>query len=336
MQVALILRGFRVIFLYLRVSDYGSISFLFFYKLKPMEFFGRKNNAIESNVEKLLSKEFNTDVKIESSDSLGGGYINHASKIKTNVGDFFLKWNANCASDIFQREAESLNELIKASKGKIAVPKVFASKVVDDTPGFLVQEYLQPRYSQSGDDEKLGKGLAIIHKYSSAEHGFYNDNYCGATQQNNNWNKSWQDFFRDNRLRFLLDLIQKERPLPRNEIQVYEKLLDRLSVLIPEDSTPALIHGDLWSGNYMITEKGPALIDPASYYADREMEFAIMTMFGGFSQRFYDAYNSINPLPSDWRDRNKLYQLYHVLNHYYLFGGGYQNQAFQIVRYYTG
>jgi fructosamine-3-kinase len=79
-----------------------------------------------------------------------------------------------------------------------------------------------------------------------------------------------------------------------------------------------------------MSKNGPALIDPAAYFADREMEFAIMTMFGGFSQQFYSAYNELYPLPSDWRTRNALYQLYHVLNHYYLFGGGYRNQAIQI------
>ncbi len=309
---------------------------LFYFLEIEMELFGSNKKLNESEVEKLLSEEFGKEVKIQSSGSLGGGCINHASKISTNVGEFFLKWNANCAPDIFLREAESLEELIKAAKGELVVPKIFASKMVDDSPGFLVQEYLPTRYSQSGDDEKLGRGLAIIHKYSGNENGFYNDNYCGATQQNNQWEKNWANFFRDNRLRFLLGLIQKERPLPGSEVQVYENLLNRIPELVPEDSMPVLIHGDLWSGNYMTTEKGPALIDPASYYADREMEFAIMTMFGGFSQRFYDAYNSINSLPPDWRDRNQLYQLYHVLNHYYLFGGGYQIQALRIARYYTG
>ena len=103
---------------------------------------------------------------------------------------------------------------------------------------------------------------------------------------------------------------------------------------MPEESESVLIHGDLWSGNFMISEKGPVLIDPASYYADREMEFAIMTMFGGFSKRFYDAYNEVNPLPADWRQRNRLYQLYHVLNHYYLFGGAYRTQALSIAKSY--
>ncbi len=119
-------------------------------------------------------------------------------------------------------------------------------------------------------------------------------------------------------------------------MKTYEKLLQKIPQLLPLASEPALIHGDLWSGNYMITEKGPALIDPASYYADREMEMGIMTMFGGFSSRFYDAYNQVYPLLSDWRERNQLYQLYHVLNHYYLFGGGYQNQAIRIAQYFTG
>ena len=93
---------------------------------------------------------------------------------------------------------------------------------------------------------------------------------------------------------------------------------------------------DLWSGNYMYTESGPALIDPASYYADREMEMGIMTMFGGFSKRFWEAYNSSYPLKNDWKSRNMLYQLYHILNHYYLFGGAYGRQALQIAKYYSG
>ncbi len=295
-----------------------------------------RSSQIEGPVEKALTKRFGEKVEIQSSGMLGGGCINHASRIKTNVGEFFLKWNANCAADIFMREAESLGELYKAARGELVIPEVFAFKMVDDAPGFLVQEYLPARYPQLGDDEKLGKGLAIIHKYSKTEYGFNNDNYCGATQQNNKWAKSWPVFFRDNRLRFLLGLIQNKRPLPGHEARVYEKLLHKIPALIPDKSPPALIHGDLWSGNYMVTEKGPALIDPASYYGDCEMEFAIMTMFGGFSQCFYDAYNSVNQLPPDWRDRNQLYQLYHVLNHYYLFGGGYQSQAFRIARYYAG
>jgi fructosamine-3-kinase len=299
-----------------------------------MSIFHNHSDIVLRQVESNLSETFGQQVVVESSANLGGGCINHASKISTNVGDFFLKWNSNCASDIFIREAESLKELKKVSQDQIFVPEVFISKEVDSSPGFLLMEYLSPGNSGISSDEKLGRGLAMIHKHRSEKFGFYHHNYCGATLQNNNWEKSWPDFFRDKRLSFLLGLIQKERPIPAIEIKIYEKLLNRITELIPNNSIPGLIHGDLWSGNYMMSKNGPALIDPASYYADREMEFAIITMFGGFSQLFYSAYNEIYPLPSDWRERNDLYQLYHVLNHYYLFGGGYSSQALRIAKSY--
>lgn len=295
----------------------------------------QNDKSVEKEVESILSEKFGKKVEIRSSGSLGGGCINNASKIETSAGTFFLKWNASCPADIFLREAESLEELKKAAGGQLKIPEVFAAKAVDSTPGFLVLEHLVPGHS-GNTDEKLGSGLAIIHQFTNKRFGFYHNNYCGSTLQDNSWKTNWAEFFRDNRLRFLLDLIQKDRPLPGNEMQVYERLLHKIPGLLPATSDPVLIHGDLWSGNFMVTQNGPALIDPASYYADREMEMGIMTMFGGFSQRFYSAYNEVNPLPDGWRDRNLLYQLYHVLNHYYLFGSGYRGQALQIARSFAG
>ena len=296
--------------------------------------FKNNNRLIQDLIVSVLSEVKGQKVIIQTEKSLGGGCINHASKLETSAGCFFLKWNDNCPSDSFIREAESLRELKKAAGDFLVVPEVFAVKKVNETPGFLVLEFLENDRSSLNVDEKLGWGLAKIHQYTNAQFGFYNHNYCGATLQNNSWKSNWPEFFRENRLWFLLKLIENERPLPASEMVIYEKLLDRIESLIPKDSAPVLIHGDLWSGNYMVSVRGPALIDPASYYADREMEFAIMTMFGGFSQRFYDAYNEVNPLSSDWKQRNGLYQLYHVLNHYYLFGGGYQTQALQIAKNY--
>jgi protein-ribulosamine 3-kinase len=298
-----------------------------------MRFF-QNENTILKEVETHLSKKLDTTVVIQSSGSLGGGCINHASKIETSAGTFFLKWNGNCEPDMFLREAESLEELRKATDGNLVVPEVFAAREVDASPGFLVLEYLEPGYGAGNSDEKLGRGLATVHRYSAERFGFYHDNYCGSTPQNNKWKNSWAEFFRENRLRFLLNLIQEDRPLPAGELNVYDRLLGRIELLVPAASSPALIHGDLWSGNYMNTVNGTALIDPASCYADREMEMGIMTMFGGFSQRFYSAYTEVYPLSSDWRERNRLYQLYHVLNHYYLFGGGYRSQALQIAKSY--
>lgn len=299
-----------------------------------MGLFGGGIEQITKQVEQSLSEKLGEDVKVLSSGTLGGGCINNASKLETTKGNFFLKWNSDSEKNMFLREAESLQELRIAAKSELVVPEVFAAKEIDETPGFLVLEMLDSDSPSSDTDEILGRGLATIHLHAAEKFGFHNNNYCGSTLQDNSWKKSWVEFFRDNRLRFLLNLIQQERPLSSSQTKVYDKLLEKIPVLIPDDSEPVLIHGDLWSGNYMLTSNGPALIDPASYYANREMEMGIMTMFGGFSQQFYSAYNEVNPLPAEWRDRNRLYQLYHVLNHYYLFGGGYGQQALSIARSY--
>jgi protein-ribulosamine 3-kinase len=188
-----------------------------------MKFF-HGQQSVEGIVETKLSEVIGRQVKIISSGSIGGGCINHASRIDTSEGIFFLKWNSDCPADIFVREAESLRELKKAAAGQLVVPDVIASKVVDDSPGFLVQEYLETGHPAGNSDEILGHGLALIHQFSNEKFGFYNNNYCGSTLQNNSWEDSWAVFFRENRLRFLLDLIQKERPLPSGEMKIYDRL----------------------------------------------------------------------------------------------------------------
>ncbi len=284
-------------------------------------------------VERKMSETMGESVRILSSQSLGGGCIHHASKIDTTAGCWFLKWNAHSAPDIFEQEARGLQELKKAAGGALKIPEVLCSKRVDELPGFLVMEYLQPGHS-AHDDEMLGRGLAAIHRYTQTSFGFFSRNYCGDTVQDNSFRDDWLSFFRKNRLEYLLQLIESRRGLSAAEKKVYNKLLERLPQLIPSGSKPALIHGDLWGGNVMATSVGPALIDPAVSFSEREMEFAITTMFGGFSQRFYAAYYEAFPLRPDWKERNRLYQLYHILNHYLLFGGAYGTQAFSVAQSY--
>ena len=173
-------------------------------------------------LEEYLSVNAGEPVQVYNSKSIGGGCINHASKLETSIGSLFVKWNDNCKPDMFLREAESLTELKRASDGILIIPKVICAKTVDETPGFLIQEYLNPGYSNN-DDEKLGRGLATIHRYSNDHFGFYKNNYCGATEQNNNWGDDWVTFFIENRLGFLLHLIQNVRPLPSSEIKIYDK-----------------------------------------------------------------------------------------------------------------
>lgn len=296
--------------------------------------FLNNENEVEHNVRESLSEYFGRQVEIYLTNTLGGGCISNASKIETSEGAFFLKWNAEVPADLFLREADGLKALRKAAGKYLVIPQVIVSKEVNETPGFIVMEYLDAGHFSNKNDELLGRGLAHIHQFSSKQFGFDHSTYCGSTLQNNSWKEDWVTFYKDNRLSFLLQLIRENRPLDAEENRIYRQLFERLVKLIPKDSIPVLIHGDLWSGNFMSTVSGPALIDPACAYCDREMEFGIITMFGGFSNKFFDAYNEVHALPHDWKERNDLYKLYHVLNHYYLFGGGYRNQALQIAKKY--
>ena len=286
---------------------------------------------IISIVKKKYKEKFSDDLHIFKTQPVGGGCISSSLKLQTNQGDFFVKWNGSGPDDLFVREAECLRELALANVPQLAIPEVLLEKEKDETSGFLLLKFLQTGHSAS-EDEKLGIGLAHLHRKNHERFGFYHDNYCGSTRQNNQWNTSWIDFFGRQRVLYLVEKIRNSRGLSSNEEENYEKLVSRLPGLIPDQPGPSLIHGDLWSGNYLFTTQGPALIDPASYYADREMEFSIMTMFGGFSQTTWRAYQQEYPLNPGWEERVQLYQIYHQLNHYYLFGGSYGNQALRIAR----
>jgi protein-ribulosamine 3-kinase len=284
---------------------------------------------------KHLQGVLGTAIKIHTASTLSGGCINHATQISTNQGKFFTKWNTHGPQDLFLREAESLEELSKANTS-LKIPKVYVkTEIHTEAPGFLVTDFLSPPTESSAKlDETLGRGLAELHQFQAEKYGFYRDNYCGSTLQDNRWNTDWVDFFGQQRIQHLLHLIKQERGLDTQSIKVYDQLMQKLPILIGHQPTPALNHGDLWSGNYMYSAEGPALIDPAAYYADREFDLAMMRMFGGFSSRVWSTYQEAYPLPPEWEERSNLYMLYHVLNHYYLFGGHYGQQALSIAKKY--
>jgi fructosamine-3-kinase len=267
---------------------------------------------------------------------VGGGCIHNALHVDTSEGDAFVKWNESSPPDLFLREADGLRAL-RAAGSELVVPRVFlAEPPSTGSPGFIVMEYLPPAGGRGvAADEALGRGLAAIHRCSAEAFGFEADTYCGPTRQDNTRSTSWVDFYRENRLRFLVDLIADARGLSTSEHRSLDRLLDGLSGLLPHGPSPSLIHGDLWSGNVMESTRGPALFDPACAYADREMEFGITTLFGGFSERFFRAYQEAWPLPPGWRERIPLYQLYHLLNHHLIFGGHYGAEALAIARRYA-
>ncbi|OFX33320.1 MAG: hypothetical protein A2W90_03630 [Bacteroidetes bacterium GWF2_42_66] len=277
-----------------------------------------------------LSDKYGQKVTLERKQYVGGGCINNTVLLKCSEGNFFLKWNSSCPGDMFLKEAAGLQEMYSVENPYLIIPKVIWAKEMDELPGLLLMEYLQSSGGTSEQDEKLGRGLAVMHQKTALQFGFHHDNYCGLTVQDNMWNVNWIEFFGKQRIGYLLGLIKGSRGISSGEMDMYGKLIDRLPEILLHETMPSLIHGDLWSGNYMYTANGPALIDPATYYADREMELSIMALFGGFPSRVWAAYREMYPLPDGWEDRNKIYQLYHILNHYYLFGGSYLNQATQI------
>lgn len=291
----------------------------------------KEQDIIQLCIER-LADIYGLPVRLIGSKPVGGGCINHAVKVTSSQGDFFLKWNANGPADLFVKEAEGLNEMEKADNSFLIVPKVIWSKPTDDLPGLLLMEYLHPASSTPGFDERLGRGIAQLHRHIAPEFGFYHSNYCGTTLQDNTWNSNWPDFFAQQRILTLVNKIKTIRGLPASDQQIYARLVDKMPQLLDHPTIPSLIHGDLWSGNYMYTANGPALIDPACYYADREMELGMMQLFGGFSPTVWKSYQEAYPLPDGWQRRIQLYQLYHLLNHHLLFGGSYGQQAIGIAK----
>lgn len=289
--------------------------------------------VIQLCIEK-LTELYGFSVRLLSSHPVGGGCINHAVKLTTSAGDYFLKWNATPPADLFQREAEGLKEMRDLSNPWLQIPKVIWSREADQWPGLLLMEYLTPDTSTDGYGERLGRGIAWMHRKTASAYGFHHSNYCGSTLQDNTWTDTWAGFYAQRRIGTLVSQIRTVRGMSSDDLKTYDKLIDQIPQLLTHPTIPSLIHGDLWSGNYMYTINGPALIDPACYYADREMELGMMKLFEGFSAEVWKAYLDEFPLLPDWQQRIPLYQLYHLLNHYLLFGGSYGSQSLEIAKRY--
>ena len=175
---------------------------------------------------------------------------------------------------------------------------------------------------------KMGRQLAEMHRVSQESHGWKRDNTIGATHQSNPLVKNWCNFYREHRLKFQIDLARKKGLALRKA----EDLLESLPSFFEELPEPSLLHGDLWSGNVSFTDLGePIIFDPATHFGDRECDLAMTELFGGFPIDFYRAYNEVWPLDKRYKTRKDLYQLYHILNHFNLFGSGYAQQCENLI-----
>jgi fructosamine-3-kinase len=260
---------------------------------------------------------------------LSGGCISRAFRVETGTGSVFVKTAAGSA-DMFLRECQGLEALAQAGSS-LRIPRVLGCHAASDGTAVLALEYLEPGPPAW---EELGRGLAKLHHAQGPDFGFHQDTFIGATPQENGWMKDWAAFYSERRVGALIQKLEHTGSLSGVERKIYDRLLEKIPGLLAHNPTPSLLHGDLWSGNFLSTTQGPALIDPAVYFGDREAEWAMMRLFGGFPETVLEAYREVSPLPPDWRERQPLYQLYHLLNHQLLFGGSYGAQALSAAKRY--
>ena len=317
------------------------------------------NSMLLTHLSAAISDATQRQFEVHGATSVGGGCINEAFRLKgTNGESYFLKLNNAQHHPMFVAEMAGLGAI--AATNAIRVPQPIAHGIAGGQ-SYLVLEYLElgPR----GNAKLLGEQLAALHRFTSERReaqpaaeevnsghsrpgccatpchgrpgknfGFAKDNFIGATLQPNGWKESWIDFWREQRLGFQLRLAA-ENGYGGQLHSLGGKLLEALPVFF-EDYTPqpSLLHGDLWSGNHAFTANGtPAIFDPASYYGDRECDIAMTELFGGYAAAFYAAYRAAWPLDAGYANRRDLYNLYHILNHANLFGGGYVKQAEQMM-----
>ena len=227
---------------------------------------------------------------------------------------------------MFEAEADGLSELSAASP--LRVPAAVCSGIVEET-AYLVLEYIDlASVTDSSFHSALGRDLAVLHGSKSGRFGWHRDNTIGSTPQPNSWCDNWVEFYREKRLGHQFRLAA-DNGMDRKTLSTGYELMNGLErFFIGYAPEASLLHGDLWGGNFAAdTEGTPVIYDPATYYGDREADIAMTELFGGFSRSFYQGYSAAYPLHEGYATRKTLYNLYHVLNHFNLFGGGYAAQA---------
>lgn len=269
---------------------------------------------------------------MKSFESIRGGDINAAFRLSTNKGDFFLKGNSyDNGRLMLESEAVSLRAI--AASDLIRTPDILGLGTIDSF------HYLLMTFIESGpkDDrfwKSFGASLAKLHQVSAADFGYPSDNFIGRLPQYNEQDKSWARFYQKYRLEPQVNMAVSSGLISPEEQKLFDKLYQRLPALLG-DVTPSLIHGDLWSGNFLCTDHGaPCLIDPASCHADGLMDIAMSMLFGGFHDTFYEAYKEEASIQHFESSRIKLYQLYYLLVHLNLFGRSYWSAIESIVKRY--
>ena len=275
--------------------------------------------------------------KVETSFAISGGSINQTQVLNLTNGErVFLKENPNPPADFFLAETRGLKLLVQSNNGP-RIPKPIAVQS-GPSPTFLLLEYIESSSEDENFPERLARSLAELHSMSQEHFGLDHDNYIGSTPQKNALEKDGIVFFREQRIDFQRKLARQAGLLP----VVIDKKIDLLcgdlgKFLNISGEKPALLHGDLWSGNYFPDSEGnPCIFDPAVYYGLREADLAMTELFGRLPQQFYDAYQEVFPMNPGYQERKDLFNLYHLLNHLNIFGSSYLSSVQQVVKKYVG
>lgn len=294
-----------------------------------------------NSIENALHTIYGNDVKIAHTNRISGGDINDAYGLTLTDGTkIFMKSNSKENASFFTAEAIGLSAI--AQTNAIGTPHIICTGTDEVKSGssFLLMEFIEAESSISNYWETFAHQLAAMHKapagdfVNGGKYGFLHDNYIGAGKQINTANNSWIGFFRDCRLKpqFKTAAAYFDSAYSKKII----KLLDHIDDILVEPEQPSLLHGDLWSGNFITGNDGKAwLIDPAVYVGHAEADIAMTELFGGFSQTFYDAYAETGLLQPEYSRRRDLYNLYHLLNHLNLFGRSYLSSVKRIVSKYA-
>jgi len=268
--------------------------------------------------------------RIQSYQSIPGGDINQAWRVVTNEGIYFLKENRHPpVSEFLAIEKQGLEILEKT--GTIKIPKTFEAGNLNGT-AYLIMEYLPTMRPNKLGWERMGQQLAALHRTTQEHFGLDHNNFIGSLPQSNNAHSTWVEFYVNERLEPQIKMAADRRLLNANDLKRFDKLYQEIPAICPEEP-PSLTHGDLWSGNFLITQnQTPVLVDPAISYAHREMDLAMSHLFGGFDQDFYHAYEATFRTADGFLDRIEIYQLYYLLVHLNLFGKGYVGKVRHVTR----
>lgn len=255
--------------------------------------------------------------------SVGGGCINQGYQLSDGERSYFVKLNSASFGEMFAAELLGLQQM--AETHTIRVPKPLGWGTAGSS-SYIILGWLE--MGRGGDWAEMGRQLARMHRFHAGKvslFGWQRNNTIGSTPQINTWTDSWVEFWAVHRLGYQFQLTRRRG----GDFPKQDALLAAIpDLLAGHDPVPSLVHGDLWGGNGGFTRDGePVIFDPAAYFGDREVDLAMTELFGGFPTAFYQGYNQEFPLEPGYEQRKTLYNLYHILNHFNLFGGGYDSQA---------